>query len=512
MTRTAHSFSLADLVREQARTLPGLPALVDTAGTLTYGEIDELSGVLADRLRAAGLPPGGRVVWFGPDDRRYVVALFAVARAGGSMLPLNWRCTAAELAGHLSQARPDVVLTAHHDRAETALPPTSAPVIDLDAAGEPGPGETQPATRPATAPAPVEPVVDDEEPVIEFFTAAFSGRSRIAGVPHRAIVTQSLVMGALGEVDAREEVYLASGPMFHMGVLLKLLANYLFGNPVVIAGTGDPEELCRLVEEHRVTSAYLFKPTLQRIVELNADKTFDLSSLRMIPDVPPDAVAEQWYAMTSCPRRDPSWVMGYGQTETWGMVALTARGPATEARFGRPSPVAVVRVLDRAGEEARPGEPGEITVRGPQLMTGYDAGWLDAEEHRTGDVGIRRADGGLDFLGPMRALIKSGMENVYPAEVEAVLLEHPAVTAACVVGVPDPVWGERVCAALVTAPGHTLDEAEAVAHVRGRIASYKKPREVRIVASLPIGAAGVDRDAVRRLFETHEENPADAPR
>lgn len=504
MTRPAHVFSLADVVREQARTLPGRPALIGPADTLTYDDVDRRSRALAVALRARGLSAGGRVVWFGPDDERYLVTLFAVARVGGSMLPLNWRCTAAELAEQLEQSGPDVVVTAQNERAETALPQVGVPVVDLDGLGLPservGASDSE------------EPVVDDESVVLEFFTAAFSGRPRIAGVPHRAIVTQSLVLAALREVDARHEVYLASGPMFHMGVLLKLLANYLFGNPVVVAATSDPETLCRLIAKHRVTSAYLFKPTMQGIVETNADQNHDLSSLRVVPDDPPEDVADEWYEMTACAPRPPGWVMGYGQTETWGMVTHAARGPETTARFGRPSPIARVRLLDADGREAPTGQPGEIAVSGPQVMAGYDREDVAAGFHRTGDVGIRRSDGGVDFLGPMRPLIKSGMENVYPAEVEAVVTEHPGVVAASVVGVPDPVWGERVCAAIVTAPGVQVSEDQVIEHVRARVASYKKPREVRVVPSLPAGPAGVDRDAVCALFEQPEESDNDAPR
>jgi len=503
MTRAAHCFSLADVVREQARTLPESPALVGDGGVLTYGDVDRASLALAGRLRLIGLRPGGRVVWFGPDDPRYVVALFAVARAGGSMLPLNWRCSRDELTAQLARARPDVVLSAANARATTALPETGVPVLDLDEPDRSG-GAAQAEAA--------EPFVDDEEPVLEFFTGAFSGTARIAGITHRAILTQSLVLGAFGEVDARAEVYLASGPMFHMGVLLKLLANYVFGNPVVIAGSGEPEELCRLIETHRVTSAYLFKPTVQRIVELNADRAFDLSSLRSIADVPPEPVVEEWHRMTSCPRREASWVMGYGQTETWGMVTHSARPPASRARFGRPSPVAVVRLVAADGTEVPVGEPGQIMVRGPQLMAGYDDEPLVGAFHATGDVGVRREDGGVDFLGPMRPLIKTGMENVYPAEVEAALVSHPAVAGACVVGLPDPVWGERVCAAVVAVPGHTVVGDELVAHVRERIASYKKPRRVLVLDSLPAGTAGVDRDAVARLFQHTEESHTDASR
>jgi long-chain acyl-CoA synthetase len=331
--------------------------------------------------------------------------------------------------------------------------------------------------------------------VLGIFTAAFSGHPKLALLSHRAILTQSLVLAAYRLIDPGKTRYLASGPMFHVGVFVKLLANYLFGGVAVLAPEPEPERLCLLIERERVTSALLFTPTIDRMVQINTDRRFDLSSLRDVPAGPSGPEGDDWYSMTSCPRPDAT---GYGQTETYAMVSFTAREPGGSGRFGRPSPVVALRVADPTGAEVPPGAPGEIIVRGPQVMARYaDAdppadGW-----HHTGDLGVRHPDGTIDFLGPVEEVIKTGMENVYPAEVEIALRKHPAVGDVCVIGVPDARWGESVRAVVEPVAGCSPDAGELIEHTRRHIASYKKPRSVILVDKLPRDGGRIDRKQVR---------------
>jgi len=196
---------------------------------------------------------------------------------------------------------------------------------------------------------------------------------------------------------------------------------------------------------------------------------------------------------------------GFGQSETTGLVTLV-RADEKPGSAGKPTPLARVRCVNEADEEVSLGEPGEIAVQGPLVFAGY---WRDPDAtdyalrngwHHTGDVGRLDAEGYLTYVGrkPEKDLIKSGGENVYPAEVERVIRELPEAAAVCVIGVPDPKWGEAVKAVVELKPGHTLTADQIAEAVARRIAAYKKPRYVDFVERLPRKDGGdIDRDAVK---------------
>jgi len=240
--------------------------------------------------------------------------------------------------------------------------------------------------------------------------------------------------------------------------------------------------------------------TCHELAELNRDGRYDLHCLRSA------SVCPEWDAMvTVIPERS---LFGYGQTEVMGPVTWSYYGWGHNlGRNGRTAPNAQLRILDDAGVELPAGEVGEICVRGPTVMHGY---WrrpeLNAQRqrdgwHRTNDLGRREADGSLSFIGPKVQMIKSGAENIYPAEVEGCLKQHPAVADCAVIGVPDAEWVQSVKAIVVLEPGVQPDAAALVEHCRQRIASYKKPRFVEFVASLPRNAGGaVDYKALDAAF------------
>ncbi len=203
---------------------------------------------------------------------------------------------------------------------------------------------------------------------------------------------------------------------------------------------------------------------------------------------------------------------GYGQTEATAI--LTARALATPRRggHGRPLPVAEVRVVDDDGEELPAGEVGEIVARSPTLMLGY---LHQAEENAarskdgwfyTTDLGRREEDGSITFLGTASRLIKTGGENVYPAEVEQCIRSIESVAEVAVVGLPDRVWGERVAAVVVPKAGFSLEVAEITAHCQDAIAGYKKPREIMIASAIPrLSHGAADDDALREMLMARED-------
>lgn len=504
MTDRLHSFTLGDVSRDNARSFPETVAVVCGDARLTYPAFDERVDRVATLLGQRGVGVGDRVVWIGLNCHRLLELLFACAKLGAIAAPVNWRLTAGEYAGIIEDTGPAAILTsgdpelAEVNAAARELAPDATWIVHDDPAYE--------AELAALDPVDPEQDADDELPVLQIMTAAFAGRPKGALLTSRGIVTQDLVLAGVGMVAPGQETYLSAGPMFHIGVLLKTFGIFHWGGTNVIIPRAEAEDICRLVDRERCTSAYVFPPTMRQMVELNADGRFDLSSLRdTVGGVPPDDLAEAWYGMTSCTPPEQRGAVGYGTSETVGMVTFEGRPPRGIGPFGRTSPAVSLRIVDPDGAEVAPGEIGEIVLRGPQVMAGYlhlepmdPDGW-----RHTGDLGRREPDGTVTFLGPNQDMIKSAMENIYPVEVETAIRQHPAVKDVCVIGVPDPEWGQAVRAVVEVDPGSEAPtEEEVVEFTRSRIASYKKPRSVVFVPELPRNGPFVDRAAVK---ESHAE-------
>ena len=253
-----------------------------------------------------------------------------------------------------------------------------------------------------------------------------------------------------------------------------------------------------------------FAPMAGRILEAATANNNDLSSLRAVFGLDSPAIVRAYL------ERYPGlvWFGGYGQTETHGLAAGSPIRSAAELEArpgmpGRPGPLNLVAIVDEEDRELPPDTVGEIVVRGPNVAVGYwqlpevtahttRHGW-----HHTGDLGRLDADGYLWFVDRKgeKELIKTGGENVYPAEVEAVLRQHPAVAAVCVLGVSDPEWSEAVKAVVELRPGQAATAEELIGFCRERLASYKKPKYVQFVERLPRTAGGeVDRVAAKQAY------------
>jgi len=499
MTDRLHSFTLGDVVRENARSLPHVEAIVCGDHRATYSEMEARVNRVAMTLGELGVHPGDRVVWIGLNCHRLLELVFACAKLGAIATPINWRLTPAEYATVLEQVRPTLVLTsssADFDEVNAATRQT-VPGATVIAHDDPGWEHRLAGVEPLD----LQGDTDDELPVLQILTAAFQGTPKGALLTSRGIVTQDLVLAGVGMVEPGREIYLGAGPMFHIGVLLKTFSIFHWGGTNVVIARVDAEEICRLIAQERCTSAYVFPPTMREMVALAEEHGHDLSSLRdTVGGIPPDDLAERWYALTSCSPPEQRGAVGYGTSETVGMVTFEGRLPRGMGPFGRTSPAVALRILDPDGIEVGAGQIGEIVVRGPQVMAGYFGHEpLDPDGWRhTGDLGRREEDGSITFLGPNQDMIKSAMENIYPVEVENALREHDAVKDACVFGVPDPDWGQSVLAIVERAPGTEPEPVQLIEFTRSRIASYKKPRRVIVVDELPRLGPFVDRAAVKQ--------------
>ena len=507
---TLHALTLADVLAEHRRSYPEQTAVVCRGDRYTYPELDARVSRLANAFRAAGVEPGDRVLWLGQNCHRLLECLLAGARSGAILCAANWRQAAQELAFVIGDVQPSVVVW-QEDEIGPAVRDARQIAAAGGAAGAPLPTATwiqYDTTAPDGYEAVVasasadEPVVevDPAWPVLQLYTAAFSGRPNGALLSHTAVIVQALMMARLQEIDW-DYVYLNSGPLFHVATLMTTMATFQLAGTNVFVPRVDPEELCRLIEAERCTGAFLVGPTLDQVVEVNRDGRYDLKSLRSFPGRP------EWNEMitvdTSPWARRPA---GYGQTEVMGMLTFNAVGGPALGSAGRPSPVSRVRIVDPDGNEVPPGDVGEIVARGPTVMTGYhDRPEVNAERqsggwHHTNDLGRREPDGSISFVGPQTRLIKSAAENIYPAEVEACIARHPAVAEAAVIGVPDPTWTQSLKAVVVLRNGAAATAEDVIEHCRANIASYKKPRSVEFVDRLPRQGFAVDYDALDARF------------
>lgn len=491
----AVGLTLGDIVREHRRNYPERVAVVDGDVRLTWPVLDDRVNQLADALAGAGFGRGDRLLWLGQNSFRVLESLLAVAKLGGMLCPANWRQSPDELAFLIDDLDPRVVVWQQEEigervaAARTAGAPATRLWLQHDGTG--------PASYEAflTSGSPIDPKVDVDAglPVLVIYTAAFEGKPNGSLITHGNLIAQSLVMIVVQCID-HDYVFLNSGPLFHLGTLMLTIPVFHLGGTNVFVRRVDAEELCAVIQRERCCGALIVEPTITQILELNADGRYDLTSLRVPPYRP------EWVAMCSpdlSPRgRHPS---GFGQTELTGLATFNAFGPPAVGSHGHASPMANVRIVDDRGNDAAVGEVGEIAARGPIVHAGYwnrpelNARRWSEDWWRTTDLGRREADGSISFLGPAARMIKSGVENVYPAEVEACIEAHPAVAEAAVIGVPDDRWVQTVKAIVVLTPGTTLSASELVDHCRSRIASYKKPTLIEFVPG-PLPRVGPAKD------------------
>jgi fatty-acyl-CoA synthase len=465
-------------IRDRARATPDRVAIDFRGRELTYADLDGASDRLAGSFVARGLRRGDRVATLTASSPEHVAAFFACAKAGLVLVPLSWRLAAAELDYQLGDAEPALFLAAEEHAELAAATGHPFEPLALPADGEARDGE-----------------VEDEDGLLLVYTSGTTGRPKGALLTHANCwwtnLSFDLATGVRGD-----DVVLAVLPQFHCGGWnVQPLLSWWKGAKVVLEPSFEPAEALRLIEEKRVTTMMGVPATYLFMAQEPAFATADLSSLRtaVVGGAPmPESLLEEWSA------RGVDIVQGYGLTEAAPNVLCL---PPEDARrklgfAGKPYPYVDVRLS----------EAGELLVRGPNVFAGYwrnpDAtaaafadGWLS-----TGDVAERDEEGYYRIQGRLKDMYISGGENVYPAEIESVLHEHPAVADVAVVGVPDERWGETGIAFVVLAEPAT--EEELLAHLRPLLARFKQPRAVRFLDELPRSAMGkVLKDELAALVE-----------
>jgi acyl-CoA synthetase (AMP-forming)/AMP-acid ligase II len=494
---------LSDVPVLAAHHAPDVHAVIFGERRMTYHALRDRCWRLSNALASVGAP-GDRVAILSENCPEYVECYYGVPGAGMALTLLNYRLTGRELAYIIGDAEPAVLV------AEPKYLPIIRDIREqipsvqriLLIGGEAEDCQSYKAFRQSGAPE--EPRVRPAESDLCWllYTSGTTGLPKGAMLSHANLMA-GVLNSMAGWDTAAEEVCMFTFPQFHVaGYVMPM--HHLRGYPVVLMRSFDPATVLEAVERHGCTNTAMAPTMVAMLLEDPQTDRYDLSSLRRLgygaAAMPAEVLRR---ARETWP--EVGFSTGFGMTELSGNVMTLSKGDHDRAvdqglpilgSVGRQMPLARVRVVDDAGADCAPGTPGEIWVKGDQVLSGYwrnpeataaafEDGWF-----KTGNVGRWDDERYLYIVDRKKDMILTGGENVYPREIEEVLYQHPAVVEAAVIGAPDPRWGEKVVAVVCARPGHAVDGAELVAFCRARIASYKKPRHVVFVGALPRNASG----------------------
>ena len=480
-------------------------AVADESRQLDWSTFEARVAALAGRLRATGVGPGDRVAVLLPNRTALLEILFGTTRVGAIFLPINLRLSPREIAFQLDDSRPSTLFyesdlqdTVDRTLARSRHRPRHVWAV----AGDPDPYEEELNSAEGVSKC-VQ--VSPEHPAILMYTSGTTGVPKGALLPHRKSLYNSLNAAEYFANGGGDRV-LVVAPLFHsLGLQILAVPMIHAGGTLLLQRQFDPERVWDAVEQERITYLGGVPNMYQRLEDTLAEN-------------PPDRWQHEdlRFAFTAGSAVSPELIrafgargirlqQGYGQTETSILTCLSADEAQTRAgSVGRPVSFAEVRVVDRkdnpgdpaSWRDTRPTETGEIIVRGHCVMKGYlnnpeataeaiRGGWF-----HTGDIGHFDEDGYLFIVDRLKDMIIRGGFNVYPRELEEVLITHPDVSLVAVVGVPDDEYGEEIKAFVVAKPNHQVDGDALIEWSKSRLAAYKYPRQVEVRESLPMNATG----------------------
>jgi long-chain acyl-CoA synthetase len=501
-----HGFTVYDMIARGASVYGDAPAVIQGERWLSFRELQRRVDALAGGLHALGIGRGDRICVLAQNDTAYLELYGACARQGIVAYPINWRLTAQEVERVVERAAPRMMAVDASTLPVVAGWPESKTAVAhwYQFGATAGPGLTPfAALYPDAAPPPVAEVAPGD-PFAVISTAAVDVVPRGAVLTHANVITANLTAIA-GLGFTATDRYLVALPLFHISALGVAMAHLHAGAASVIVSRFDPEEAVRLIDRHQITHVSDFPPVLATLLDAAEKLGSRLSSLKHVSGLDAPDTIKRLHERTAA----QFWT-GFGQSETSGFVTLQ-RVADRPGSAGRPVPLCQVKLVDDYDREVPVGTPGEIVVRGPLVFDGYfgqpdvTAYTLRNGWHHTGDVGRFDADGYLYYVRrkPEKELIKPGGENVYPAEVETVIVQMDGVSGVCVYGIPDARWGEAIKAVVeVKAAGrHTAQQVGDF--VASKIARFKRPHAVAFTDALPRTPDGaVDREAVKARWGT----------
>jgi len=500
-----HDYTFYDLINRNAVSFCNRPAWfeVDDQRQLTFAEFKGQVDRLAGGLQKAGIKKNDCIGVFGKNSLEYFLLYGAAAALGAVVLPINWRLSAEEALFNLNDGAPDFLFVDPEYQEMIAdvksklssvkkffnLKPPGGKFFDFGSllAND---GQFEPAD------------VSDDDGAVIIHTAAVAGRPRGALLRQGNIISANIHINLLMNLSTAD-VHLNILPLFHVGGLFMATGAFHGGVLNINMSKFDAARAVDLIEEKKISLMFDFSPILGSVLEAAEKSGRDISTLQHVLGLESPDVIEKYQESTG-----GTFYCMYGQTET-SAIATMGRYSDKPGSAGRTIHLADVRLVDDDDNPVPTGEVGEIAVKGPMVFNEYinlpedtahaiRGGW-----QHTGDLGRFDEDGYLWYEGRKaeKELIKPGGENVYPAEVEKVILEHPDVDKTVVFGVPDPKWKEGIKAVCQLKKDASLDSRALIQFVGARIASFKKPQYVEFVSEIPLREDGApDRARVKELY------------
>lgn len=492
--------NLAAVFFDRARRSPLSLALVCGEHQLRYGDLLAQVEAFGDQLDACGIGAGDRVAYMGWNHPMLLVALLATAQRGGIFVPVNPRSAAEECAHILANCGARAILAGEEFTATLDALRPSLPMRDYLTFGPARAGWTAADVSALRGESPFsrKPLVATaaDDVAVLLYTSGTTGRPKGVMLSHGNVWAALLNMMLLIQ-PTRESTLLAMAPMFHVAALVLALASFATGGRVVALPTFDADAAMRAIRDWKVTWTFGVPTMLQALEASPEFAGTDISDMLVMAAAAPVPVAmlERWMAAGA------RIVQGYGQTEATGGATFLEYGMARQkigsAGLAFPLTEVQLRDVESGRVVAEAGVRGQIWIRGSNVTRGY---WQLEDETRdafdaegwlaSGDVGEYDADGYLYVVDRLKDMIISGGVNIYPAEIEKVLMRHANIAAVAVFGLPDERWGESIAAAVVSRDGAPVPLAEIEALCRGALAGYKCPRRVEMIDALPLNASG----------------------
>lgn len=493
--------NIGDTLTRRTRRMPNREALVETDSgrRFTYSEINTRTNQLANALVDMGAQPGDRIGILLMNGSEFVETFFATAKIGATLVPLNWRLTSDELEFILKDSGTTTLIFGPEFAAQVAEIQSRGPKTDIQRYIQLG-GNIAEFARNfealTAAQSGAEPKLagSDDDLLFIMYTSGTTGLPKGVMHSHRTVFAAITNMMATNE-SGIDETTLLSLPLFHVGALTPAFQSIYSAARLVITRSFDPVKSWEIIRDEKATNTLLVPAMLQAMKAVYDPSKHDASSMRsMVSGAAPvpvsmiEAFAELGISINQV----------YGMTETCGpgCLILGEDAAARPGSTGKGYIYTDVRITAPDGSECPPGVSGEVCMRAPNNMVGYwnrpDAtaetikdGWL-----HSGDVGVADADGFVTIVERLKDMLISGGENVYPAEIENVLLAHPGVADAAVIGIPSAKWGESAMAVIVRAPESDVTEEDIMALSKAKLAGFKCVKRVKFIDIIPRNASG----------------------
>jgi len=499
------NFTFYNLICRNATTFnKDIAWLISESGTdISFSNYKNKIQTLAQGLRTQGIQKGDHLGIIGMNDFYFFLIYGAAAALGAVVVPINFRLSKDEVCSIINDVSPKILFV--DDAFQSLINEIKETLKGIDYYYNlvPNEGRYLDVTNLMTDVQAFEPAfVSGDDPFIIIHTAAIDGKARGAVLSHNNILLSSLQLSQIMMI-AQDDVHLNILPFFHVGGLMITISAFMSGALNIIMKKFEATLASAIIDTKNVSVLFDFSPILSRILDAAQDNNKNLSSLKKVIGLENPETIEQYQNITK-----GCFYTIFGQTETSGLVT-SGKYDDRPGSAGKVVPLSEVVIVDDNGTPLPNGQTGEIIVKGPLVFQKYinlpeETNYTFRNEwHHTGDLGEFDDDGFLFYKGrkPEKELIKPGGENVYPAEVEKVILLHPAVKNTVVFGVPDPKWKEGIKAVCQLNEGSHLTAQELIDFVGQRIARYKKPQYVEIIDNFPLLSNGsADRIEIKKRF------------